>query len=84
MHRLRRWTHRFDQRLQADVDELSDRGEELLAHAELIRWRLRRIPESALAAVLLRLRMALGRACAPLTQPPPPRAQKAPDTRPAP
>jgi hypothetical protein len=80
MHRLTRWTHRFDQRLQADVDDVSDCGEELLAHAELIRWRMRRIPECALAAAVRRLRTALGRVCAPVTQSPACAHPSSPDT----
>jgi hypothetical protein len=62
LDRLAGWSRRFDQRLQADVDELSDRGEELLAYAELVRWRSRRIVERALSTVPHRLRAGLGRA----------------------
>jgi hypothetical protein len=70
LQRLGRWSRRFDQRVQADLDELSDRGEELLAYAELVRWRSRRIVERALASALHHLRAGLGRAWAPLAQPP--------------
>jgi hypothetical protein len=68
LHRLASWSRRFDQRLQADVDELSDRGEELLAYAELVRWRSRRTVERLLIAALHHLRAGLDRARAPLTQ----------------
>jgi hypothetical protein len=73
--RLAHWSRRFDQRLQADVDELSDRGEELLAYAELVRWRTRRLAERALSTALhyLRARLAvpgLGGARTALAPPP--------------
>jgi hypothetical protein len=61
-----RW---LDQWLQDSIDDASDRGEELLAYAELYRWRLRRLPERAVTALLRRLGAVLGPVIAPLTQP---------------
>ncbi|HEY1966787.1 MAG TPA: hypothetical protein VGH89_02465 [Pseudonocardia sp.] len=63
------WARWLDQWLQDSIDDASDRGEELLAYAELYRWRLRRIPERAVTALLRRLGAVLGPIVAPLIQP---------------
>jgi hypothetical protein len=65
--RLATWARGFYQQLQADIDEVSDLGEELLAHAELLRWRIRRIPQRALATAFRRLRELLDQVGGPVT-----------------